>query len=802
MFYYGTEKGKNGIGIILAKDLLGSILSISKSSDRLMSLKLVIKGKLWNIVTAYAPQIGCEQVEKDAFWLDFHNLLKDIPKEEFLFVGGDLNGHVGKTNEDYEDCHGGLGYGTRNSPGEDILSSCKTYGLIVLNTMFIKQSRHLVTYSSGGNETQIDYHLVSSFMKPRVKDGKVILGEAIAHQHRLLMTEFFMETVNDNKKTKTFGKIKWYNLDKEKGETFISNMQNYLYNNTNIFLNEESTAQSMWDLLQRTCIEKAKTLLGVSKGHNQQGKETWWWNDEAKAFVSKKKMAFKAWSKCPSNNTEQKSRLEVEYRNCKKEAKKICAQIQAKNTEDLYRELDVISTPTADAIQELRQNVNKGATIFKIAAQIRRNAQEICSPKFINNAQGQLLVENYEILHRWRQYCDELLNEQFPRLHFPMASPNLSEVSDVTVEEVSEAVKYSKKGKAVGPDEIPSEFWKKMGDIGSRWFMVLVSKLIRGDRMPNQWRESYLLPIYKGKGDNRSCDNYRSIKLMSHTMKIVERVLGSRLRKIIRLSDDQCGFVAGKSTTDAIQSIRIIMEKHRDSLEDLHVVLVDFEKAFDRQPRDLIWVALEQQGVPETYVRIIMDMYDGAVTKVRCAAGVTEEFEITVGVHQGSVLSPLLFITVLDYLLEGKVTDTKVHQLFFADDGAIISEDPISLQRALDVWVDVLEGNGYRISAKKTEYLCCPFSDPHRPIPDIYLNCVVLPKCEKFKYLGSMINNECTCDDDINHRVSVGWMKWRENSAIFCDRKAKKEGSTPQLCVQHSHTVHNVGQCTKSMRVS
>ncbi|XP_055853474.1 uncharacterized protein LOC129917133 [Episyrphus balteatus] len=129
------------------------------------------------------------------------------------------------------------------------------------------------------------------------------------------------------------------------------------------------------------------------------------------------------------------------------------------------------------------------------------------------------------------------------------------------------------------------------------------------------------------------------------------------------------------------------MEKHRDSLEDLHVVLVDFEKAFDRQPRDLIWVALRQRGVPETYVRIIMDMYDGAVTKVRCAAGVTEEFEITVGVHQGSVLSPLLFITVLDYLLQGKVTDPKVHQLFFADDGAIISEDPISLQRALDVWV-------------------------------------------------------------------------------------------------------------------
>ena len=54
---------------------------------------------------------------------------------------------------------------------------------------------------------------------------------------------------------------------------------------------------------------------------------------------------------------------------------------------------------------------------------------------------------------------------------------------------------------------------------------------------------------------------------------------------------------------------------------------------------------------------------------------------------------------------------------------------------------------------------------------DLYLNGTILPKCEKFKYLGSMINNQASCDDDINHRISVGWMKWRENSAIFCDRK-------------------------------
>ena len=72
---------------------------------------------------------------------------------------------------------------------------------------------------------------------------------------------------------------------------------------------------------------------------------------------------------------------------------------------------------------------------------------------------------------------------------------------------------------------------------------------------------------------------------------------------------------------------------------------------------------------------------------------------------------------------------------------------------------------------KKTEHLFCPFSGPEQPVPDIYLHEKVLPKCDKFKYLGSKINKNADCEDDVNHCISVGWMKWRENSAIFCDPK-------------------------------
>jgi len=156
-------------------------------------------------------------------------------------------------------------------------------------------------------------------------------------------------------------------------------------------------------------------------------------------------------------------------------------------------------------------------------------------------------------------------------------------------------------------------------------------------------------------------------------MKVWERVIDTRLRAQVSIHKNQCGFIGGKSTTDAIQAMRIIMEKYRDAAKDLHFVFIDLEKAFDRVPRDLIWNALRAQGIPETYVRIVMDMYRDVKTKVRCTSGTSEEFTIKVGVHQGSVCSPLLFNVVMNDLTEHLMDDLLLTMLF-ADDIVLVSD--------------------------------------------------------------------------------------------------------------------------------
>ena len=170
--------------------------------------------------------------------------------------------------------------------------------------------------------------------------------------------------------------------------------------------------------------------------------------------------------------------------------------------------------------------------------------------------------------------------------------------------------------------------------------------------MPEERRRIVLIPIYKNKGDAQCCGSYRGIKLMSHTMKVWEKLIKSRLRDSVEISKQQYGFMPGKETTDAVFALRMLMKKYREGQRKLYCVFVDLEKAYDRFPKEELLYFMRKLGMAKKYVQLVQDMYEGSKAVVRCAVGTTESIKIKVGMHPGSVLSPFLFAVIMDRLTD------------------------------------------------------------------------------------------------------------------------------------------------------
>ena len=115
-----------------------------------------------------------------------------------------------------------------------------------------------------------------------------------------------------------------------------------------------------------------------------------------------------------------------------------------------------------------------------------------------------------------------------------------------------------------------------------------------------------------------------------------------------RVSMNQFGFMPGRSTIEAIFLIRQVMERFREQKNDLHLVFIDLEKAYDKIRRNVMWWSLDKHKVPSKYVTLIKDMYNNVVTSVRTNDGNTNYFPIKIGLHQGSALSSYLFALVMD----------------------------------------------------------------------------------------------------------------------------------------------------------
>ena len=316
---------------------------------------------------------------------------------------------------------------------------------------------------------------------------------------------------------------------------------------------------------------------------------------------------------------------------------------------------------------------------------------------FKNDA-GQFSLDEEAKKEAWREHYERLLNVEFPWNPEDLSeeSPVEGPSEPITLEMITKAISKMASGKAAGPSIIVAEMLKPVGEAGAVEVRDLIEDIILEGCIPTNWQESFIVSLYKGKGDALNRGNYRGLKLSEQVMKVLERVVEGLIRQRVEIDEMQCGFMSGRGTTDAIFIVRQLQEKHLAANKPLYMAFVDLKKAFDRVPRDVIWWAMRKLGIDEWLVRLVQSMYKDVRSRVRVGDGYSEEFGVGVGVHQGSVLSPLLsreFHTGCPW------------ELLYTDDLMISAESMEELLVKVQTWKTEMEKKGLRVNMGKTKIM-------------------------------------------------------------------------------------------------
>uniref|UniRef100_A0A670HXI2 Reverse transcriptase domain-containing protein n=1 Tax=Podarcis muralis TaxID=64176 RepID=A0A670HXI2_PODMU len=353
----------------------------------------------------------------------------------------------------------------------------------------------------------------------------------------------------------------------------------------------------------------------------------------------------------------------------------------------------------------------------------------------------------------------------------------------ITVEEVRYTIKKMKPGKAPGPDGFSQKYYKSLEEHLAPVLCKVINNILQGGGIPDSWREAHITVIPKADSDRLDIKNYRPISLLNNDYKIFAGIMANRLKKYLNkvIHKDQAGFLPGRQIKDNVRHVINIIE-YLERRNDIPAALIfiDAEKAFDNVSWHFLIKCMEKVGIRGPFLEGIKSIYSGQRAKLIINNYLTKSFMITKGTRQGCPLSPLLFIMVLEVILN-KIRETsgirgikigiKEYKLkAYADDLVITVENPTKgINKVIELMEEFGRLSGFKLNKDKTKMLTRNVDEKSKNKIESETGIKIV---KKVKYLGIWLSSkninlvednyiriwrECKKDLDSWSRLQLSW---------------------------------------------
>ena len=355
--------------------------------------------------------------------------------------------------------------------------------------------------------------------------------------------------------------------------------------------------------------------------------------------------------------------------------------------------------------------------------------------------------------------------------------PTEEDLQPILREEVEIAVASLKKGKSAGVDNIPAKLVQTGGGTMVDVLTETCNRIWRTGEWPTPWTQSLIITLPK-KGHLQLCQNYRTISLISHSSKVMLKVILYRLKPQAEeiIAEEQARFRAEEAPQNRSSVIESCVKSTSNISKICTMFSFDFKKAFDRVWHAAVWATMRKYNINANLVRTIEQLYDKATSAVQMNGSIGEWFRTTVVVRQGCLLSPTLFNIFLERIMsdaleehDGKVSigGRNITNLRFADDIDALAEEDQELEALVESLVKTCTRYKMEISAEKTTLMTNSANGIQR---EIKVKGQKMGTVTSFKYLGPVVSDDGSKPEVLSRiaqaTAALTKMKpiWRENN--------------------------------------